>query len=772
MKLTKNQSLKVSELTEKILEKLINSTSSQNIIFDAPTGSGKTFMVSETIKKITSSMGNDLDVSFLWLAPRQLHEQSKQKLENYLQDSKNIDCIFFREIDGKEGIQKDQIVFINWESINRDKKNLIIRENENNFTLDAMIKLTKKKEKKICLIIDESHISAGSENALNLIKTISPDVSLFVSATPEIDPKHMDEFVKLSYESVKEDQLIKDKIIINEGIVDQSKIKITSGKKVDTGIDAIEDYSNIAVLEKALEKQKLLVKKYKNENYKVNPLILIQLPDKNAQGINVEKLREDIERYLADKKITIENKKLGVYLSGDRQNIDDKNQPFDSVKVLLFKHAIATGWDCPRSQILVIFRDVKSFTFSVQTVGRICRFIDPEQGYFSDSDLNNAYIFTNISSIGIKDDYVNSFIIFDAIYLDKSKKYEPLNLQSWHRKRERLTDRLDPRFSVLFKDINKKYKLEEKIKVGRNRVTTEIIPETSVDKLIDLKDEIKGENKNILNDIEDLQDLLDQSFIPSLLRTEFFPQDRSVGQIKKSLFSFFEDKFDLNYLERNDHNKILKAILDEKNYKYFQEIIQKTKEEYLDLVKDKTREPLVYDHNWNIQKTFRFTGVTHNHPKNKVKKSILKSSSKTLVTPSKIYESEKSFISYLEKSDKVIWWFKNGEGDGTYFAVKCEDEEKNEFPFYVDFIVFFKNRTVGFYDTKSGFTLETKDIDAKNRGLRKAINSKHYKKFKLKGGIVVNTNPKDYSGVWRVYDSSNTKDITKIASKSFKDLDF
>lgn len=40
---------------------------------------------------------------------------------------------------------------------------------------------------------------------------------------------------------------------------------------------------------------------------------------------------------------------------------------------LLFKTAAGTGWDCPRAQVLVMFRDIKSEIFSTQTIGRILR---------------------------------------------------------------------------------------------------------------------------------------------------------------------------------------------------------------------------------------------------------------------------------------------------------------------------------------------------------------------------------------------------------------
>jgi type III restriction enzyme len=43
------------------------------------------------------------------------------------------------------------------------------------------------------------------------------------------------------------------------------------------------------------------------------------------------------------------------------------------VSFLLFKQAAATGWDCPRASVLVMFREIKNPTFAIQTVGRILR---------------------------------------------------------------------------------------------------------------------------------------------------------------------------------------------------------------------------------------------------------------------------------------------------------------------------------------------------------------------------------------------------------------
>ena len=50
------------------------------------------------------------------------------------------------------------------------------------------------------------------------------------------------------------------------------------------------------------------------------------------------------------------------------------------------------------------------------------------------------------------------------------------------------------------------------------------------------------------------------------------------------------------------------------------------------------------------------------------------------------WQSEKAFIDFLEKPrNKVLWWFKNGDRDATFFAVPYKDGDDWS-PFYVDFV--------------------------------------------------------------------------------------
>jgi hypothetical protein len=70
-------------------------------------------------------------------------------------------------------------------------------------------------------------------------------------------------------------------------------------------------------------------------------------------------------------------------------------------------------------------------------------------------------------------------------------------------------------------------------------------------------------------------------------------------------------------------------------------------------------------------------------------------------------------------SDKVEWWYKNGEGEIKYFSILYKDEYGFKRTFYVDFIVIFKDDSIGLFDTKSGFT--TKEAGPRAEGLQKYI---------------------------------------------------
>jgi hypothetical protein len=107
----------------------------------------------------------------------------------------------------------------------------------------------------------------------------------------------------------------------------------------------------------------------------------------------------------------------------------------------------------------------------------------------------------------------------------------------------------------------------------------------------------------------------------------------------------------------------------------------------------------------------------------------------------------------------------NGVRDRLYFAVPYfrGDEQK---PFYVDFIIGFKNKKTGFFDTKGGTFLNEAMTDGKNDGLLDFLdsNSDYF------GGIVTNT-LEDGSGVWKVF-KQRSKKFIRGDLKNWENINF
>ena len=203
-KLRNYQERHVNELKQKI-DEFLNLESNKICVFKSPTGSGKTIMMAETIKRLVDNRGDGGELAFVWIAVHKLHGQSKEKLEKYYEDLQTVNCSFFEDLQDKQ-IQDKEILFFNWQSINQEN-NIYIRENENEFNLSKVIENTKDEGRKIILIIDESHHTASGEKAREVIKKIDPKVTIEVSATPKVS--NIDYVISVDLEEVKNEEMIK-----------------------------------------------------------------------------------------------------------------------------------------------------------------------------------------------------------------------------------------------------------------------------------------------------------------------------------------------------------------------------------------------------------------------------------------------------------------------------------------------------------------------------------------------------------------------------------
>jgi type III restriction enzyme len=717
MKLKIYQENSVLELVEKS-RKQLSKHGNKKILFQAPTGSGKTIMMAEYLAKLCKSfMGENQGLSVIWTAPRSLHTQSKEKLRNYYSDTNDLKCREFYELTNLY-IDSSEILFLNWESINKQDKNLIVVRNERNFYLNKIVENSKLRGNKVILIIDESHYSSTSSISQKLISDISPDLTIEVSATPAT-VNGIDDLVKIDREEVIAAGMIKKSLVLNQGYDN-----FYGSGTIASELTSAQDEQ---LLDISVKKQNQLREMYEKIDSKVRPLIIIQLPDNKAN--NEDLLISKIQSYLSKKHaINTDNGRLAIYLSNEKVNLENLTRNDSKVDILLFKQAIALGWDCPRAQILVLFRESKSLSFSIQTMGRIMRMPEPELGHYPEEEINSSYVFTNISEITVNEDIGRDYI---SIYTSKrSSVYKNINLRSVHAKRQREKTRLNPDFTNCFLKSATEFKLISKIDLEALAVNVNYITDTWAQSVDELREaHIRGELKREITNDSDIQELFNAWIANSL--SLYFPEVRTLGRIKESLYKFFELNTSIDF--EVDQLRINRVVLNSSNSEFFKTVINIAEERYRDLVGSKAAE--LEEEVWNVPEYLSISGELE---KLDVKKSIL-----SPFYINKQSKPELAFIHYLDNNSAVEWWFRNGDRDATYFAIEYSDSEGQK-PFYIDFVILSKKGVIWLIDTKRGYTIELGK--SKSDALLKYISEGK----NLDGGFVDNTE-KEFNGIWKVF---------------------
>ncbi len=722
----------IEELLAKT-NKLLNYSKSNTIIFKAPTGAGKTIIIADFLLQFVSNRKDSKTFSFIWAAPRKLHLQSKEKLEEFYKENRVLECSNIEELTDKI-IPENEILFLNWESINK-KDNVFIRENETDFNLTSIVNNTLEEGREIILVIDESHHTATAENTKGLIEIMKPKITVEVSATPHINS---DNIVKINFEDVIAEGMIKEKVSLNPDLKE----------------DKLEgEGSDEFILKEALKKREEIKKKFSEIGKEhINPLLLIQLPDNSSTDFTNK--TDEIENLLAKKfNITTDNGKLAVYLSEDKRNLENISKNDNEVDVLLFKQAIALGWDCPRAYILVLFREWHSEIFSIQTVGRIMRM--PEIMRYNIEELDKGYVYTNIANNNIKIEEELARDYFTIYTSRRIDNYTSIDLVSYHILRQREITRLAPAFINMFlkhaKDSGLTKKIDKKVSI-----VTDHIP---IDGIIHLEN--VGTNTDpveILNDISLAKTTIElelafKYFIQqSLHENEMFPEQRSVGRVCTSIYNFFSDELKMNYEEVQ--REIMTIVLNKGNIQPIKDVINISLKEYKTNYPKGKNKSVENDVLWNVPIKIEYNAKNQER-KPKLNRVVMNPYYESTVK-AKSWETEKYFIEFLDQHKSVEWWFKNGERDGTYFAVPYKDDAKEDQSFYVDFIVKLSDGRIGLFDTKSGWT--AKEAGGKSDGLQQYIKEQNKQGKNLFGGIV---HPKSgsfftYAGIPYKYD----KDLT------------
>ncbi len=366
---------------------------SQAVVLSSPTGSGKTVIMTllmERLWKGHESIAADPSAIFLWISDSpELNIQSKEKIEAASDIFPRSHLVIIDNDFDRERLMPGQVYFLNTQKLG--VSSLLTKPgDERTWTIWQTIDNTAKAHPThFNVIIDEAHRGMGlSAKAESTARTLvqrfikgAPDIGLSpvplvigMSATPERFHKVLEGAqritrpVEVKPEDVRESGLIKDRIILDIAEDDQPADWTLLR---DAGERAIR-YAN----------EWNLYCKAQSITPPVEPVLVVQVEDGNKATLTKTDL---------DKAVGVLEGVYGSFAEGelahcfqDEEDIKaggcsvrkidaSKIQGDPVVRVVFFKMALTTGWDCPRAEVMMSFRRAADHTLIAQLVGRMVR---------------------------------------------------------------------------------------------------------------------------------------------------------------------------------------------------------------------------------------------------------------------------------------------------------------------------------------------------------------------------------------------------------------
>lgn len=675
----------------------------RDIVLKSCTGSGKTIILTHFMDEYFKSNHKTV---FIWLTPGKgnLEEQSKEKMDRYVHGSqtKLLSDIM------TAGFEENDACFINWEKLTKKGNNALKDIERTNFIEHIRNAL----DNGLCfkIIVDESHQN-DTIKADDIIELFHSDKIIRCSATPKNYKNAI--LIDIPEEDVIAEGLIKKLLIINENFEQHISV----------------DDQITYLLDKAIAKQRELHSEYLNRNAEINPLIIVQIPNKS------DALLDRVEEYFESKGITYENNLLAVWLSDKKQNLEDIEEPNATPIAVIIKQAVATGWDCPRAQILVKLRDNMSEVFEIQTIGRIRRM--PEAKHYGSDLLDSCYLYT------LDEKFTESVkLSLGTGALDAYKVFLKPEHRSFEIISEYKTDVPYPRdaklsLKVIYKYFEKQYHITKD--TSKNKTLLEAHGYSFSGDIIDYT---KSGSVSTLSK-ENIADLNDISIHESLNTHKHgkeyhhcvaeigYKVNLDYNNINTIMRKLFLDGLRCETKILNVGTRELYAFIINNKHLLVEDVRNAMADESLQLslaIPKTTEKPIGFP----LEMIFTYDGSAKSQVEmtKNVYKGYLSSAEKRSM-PEKLLER------HCESSPNIRWFYKNGDKGIEYFSIVYTDNFGKQKSFYPDYIVGASDGSTWIIETKGGFTKSGDSEDIDKYTAKKFLVLKNYiDKYRLHGGIV------------------------------------
>ena len=667
----------------------------EEVVLYAPTGSGKTVLVSRFIDDYLDENPNTV---FLWLCPGAggLERQSQDTFENVTSGIQDGDVYSFISDPHPQG----KVFFINWDKINK-KSNVVLREGEQKDLLSKVLSCHNSGIS-IFMLIDEEHKYRDTAN--EYVNFIQPVHVLRISATP------------ISKGDAAE--IIPDDEVIAAGLIAQS-ISINEGVS-----HAIEENNrmddDLLLLELADNKRKAIQAEYDKMGLPIRPLVLIQFPNGNEDWI------KRVKDALAKMGYSDNSGLVTSWFSGDHpdnpEQIRDLNGQY---AFLLFKQAIATGWDCPRAKILVKLREGSTERFNVQTVGRIRRM--PERKHYDNEILDQCYLYTLDKEFN--EGLTNS--LSDSFYTYQYKRKATAPSVELEKEELNGSDRfaVDPEavVKVIRKTMLKECDLDgngkldkHEMEAAKGYVFGTILKTSAIEgvartthEMMSLNHIFGGEHE--INNHDDgfiIRDAkrriaaaigIDENISNNALRILFGPQVSRPPLSSQEEIAFEND------------NKLLRGM----SLKEFNAFLVNNRDRLVDVFSQvseneigEIQETEIVLKKWSIP-PYQYYKQHKKMPATAfLSKNVFENyGNNILIAPNRTY-SEMEFERWCELYDEVKWFYKNGDKGDEYFSIIYRRAFRRN-NFYPDYIIGLQNGEIWIIEAKGGMdaTGTSRNID-------------------------------------------------------------
>ena len=347
------------------------------LLLEAPTGAGKTLMAGHIVERFSHVE----DAVWFWFAP---FKGVVDQTAGYLREQ--FAGLRLRELhdDRAAEVSRRGDVFVTtWQTVAtrvKDKRN-VRKDGELNPSVDELVKRLRKEGFRIGVVVDEAHHSfhGDTQAAKFFHEVLDPEYTILITATPDdADIKAFEE--RLGIAELRRTRIGRQEAtaagLIKDGIKCVAYFADAEKKAwVDFEATALSD---------GIRLHRELKKVLATAGVTLTPLMLVQV---DSKGESVDRVKA---RLLAS---GFSDRQIAVH-TADEPDPDLLALANDEEReVLIFKMAVALGFDAPRAFTLVSMRALRDPDFGVQIVGRILRVHRRLQGRKLPDLLRYGYVF-------------------------------------------------------------------------------------------------------------------------------------------------------------------------------------------------------------------------------------------------------------------------------------------------------------------------------------------------------------------------------------------